>query len=260
MLLLDHISTIPIITTLRRLTAVMLVVLTASGIVWAQPTTPPASGGTTPPKPAVASKPAASKPATPKPADTAKPEGPASTKDEYEKRYQERITKDRLYGVYIPKNLEDAMAQLDKQIAPDTRALIKVIPEDSVCLALHRRLGIWMINNWGFYEGSRLSHYLRSAGVTYPDDMADFLILAYHRHLNQKPIEIKELAKYFRETRKKEYLEDVKKGEIISEETRQRPKPATTTAPPPTTPPAPAPAPTKPPAGTQPKGKTAPRQ
>jgi hypothetical protein len=152
-------------------------------------------------------------------------DGPINTEEEYQKRYNERITKDRLYGVYIPKNLDDAMLQLDKQISEESKKSIRSIPEDSACMVLHRRLGLWMINNWGFYEGSRLSHYLRSAGVSYPDDMADFLILAYHRHLNQKPIELKELAKFYRETRKKEHLDDLKKGEVISEEVRKRPKP-----------------------------------
>jgi len=173
-----------------------------------------------------------------------KEEGPASSESEYERRYKDRITKDRLYGIYIPRNLDDALAQLDKSISPESQALIKKIPEDSVCAALHGRLGLWMITNWGFYEGSRLSHYLRSAGVTYPDDMADFLILAYHRHLNGKPVEIKELAKYYRETRKKEFQEEKKEGKVISEEVRKRPKPAD--APPagtakPTTPPPAAP-------------------
>jgi hypothetical protein len=181
------------------------------------------------------------KPAPTPAAAPAKPEGPANNEEEFEQRYRERITKDKLYGVYIPKNLADAMVQLDKNISAESQAVIKAIPEDSVVDRLHNRLGRWMINNWGFYEGSRLSHYLRSAGVTYPDDMADLLILAYHRHLNGKPADIKETAQYYRETRKKEFQEEKKEGKVIGEEVRKRPQPA----------PAPAPAPNK---GTQPKG------
>ena len=149
-------------------------------------------------------------------------DGPANTEEEYQKRYNERITKDRLHGVYIPKNLDDAMQQLDKGISVESKEKMKAIPEDSVCLIMHDRLGRWMITNWCFYEGSRISHYLRSAGISYPDDMADFMIIAYHRHLNGKPIEIKSLAQYYRETRKKEFLEDKKKGTVISEETRKK--------------------------------------
>ncbi len=149
-------------------------------------------------------------------------EGLPANEKEFEKQYQERIVKDRLNGIYIPKNLEDAMVQLDKLISAESQAKIKRIPEDTVCFALHNRLGAWLISNWGFYGGSRISHYLRSAGVTYPDDMADFLILAYHRRLNGKPVGIKELATDFRSKRKKAHAEEVQKGKVIHEETRKK--------------------------------------
>ncbi|HMX41971.1 MAG TPA: hypothetical protein PKD78_16655, partial [Saprospiraceae bacterium] len=99
-------------------------------------------------------------------------EGPANNEQEFEKQYQQRIKMEKLNGVYIPKNLEDAMLQLDKLTTAEAKAKIKAIPEDSVCMRLHGRLGQWMIMNWGFYGGSRLSHYIRSAGITFPDDMA----------------------------------------------------------------------------------------
>jgi len=148
--------------------------------------------------------------------------GPPSTEAEFEQQYQERIRKEVLNGVYIPKNLEDAMLELDKRVSTEARLKFKALPEDSVCAIMHNRLGQWMILNWGFYGGSRFSHYIRSAGVTFPDDMADFLILAYHRRQNAKPIGIKELATEFRERRKKEYQAEMKKGKVIHEEVRKR--------------------------------------
>lgn len=153
-----------------------------------------------------------------------KNDGPADTEAEYLREYQERITKDRLFNVYIPKNLDDAMVQLDKLIEPDMQKKYKSIPEDTVCMVMLNRLGQWMINNWGFYGGSRLSHYLRTAGVTFPDDMADLLLIAYHRHLHGKPVLMKELAPPFRQKRKKEHEAELKEGEVIKEEKRIRPK------------------------------------
>ncbi len=150
---------------------------------------------------------------------------PPSDDKAFERQYQERIKKDRLHGIYIPKNMDDALAQLDKLTSPESKLKFKSIPEDSVIQVMHNRLGQWMIVNWSFYEGSRLSHYLRSAGVTYPDDMADFLILAFHRRLNDRPVVIKELAIYFREKRKAAWKEEIKDGEVLKEETRQRPRP-----------------------------------
>lgn len=149
-------------------------------------------------------------------------EGPPSDEKEFEKQYNERIKKDKLNNVYIPKNLDDAMLQLDKIISAESQTKIKAIPEDTVCTLLHNRLGQWMILNWGFYGGSRLSHYLRSAGVTFPDDMADFLILAYHHRLNGKPVSIKELAIFFKEKRKKEHQEEIKSGKVIHEEKKKK--------------------------------------
>lgn len=149
-------------------------------------------------------------------------QGPPGTEEEFERQYQDRIRKDVLNNVYIPKNLDDAMRELDKRVSVEAREKFKSIPEEDVCSVMHNRLGQWMIHNWGFYGGSRLSHYLRSAGVTFPDDMADFLILAYHRRQHGKPIPIKELASEFRERRKKEHQERLKKGKVIHEEVRKR--------------------------------------
>jgi len=154
--------------------------------------------------------------------NTKEESGPPGTEEEFERQYQERIRKETLNGVYIPKNLDDAMRELDKRVSSEAREKFKSIPEENVCSVMHNRLGQWMIHNWGFYGGSRLSHYLRSAGVTYPDDMADFLILAYHRRQHEKPIPVRELATEFRERRKKEHQERLKKGKVIHEEIRKR--------------------------------------
>lgn len=155
---------------------------------------------------------------------------PPGTEEQYQKQYAERIRKDRLNGVYIPKNLDDACRQLSALSSPESRERFKKLPEDSVSMYMHRSLGQWMIVNWSFYEGSRLSHYLRSAGVTYPDDMADFLIVAWHQQLNGQPIEIKALVQRFKEKRKKlweaEKQEKLQTGEVINEETRKKTPPA----------------------------------
>lgn len=152
-------------------------------------------------------------------------EGPASTEAEFEQQYKERIAKEKLNGVYIPKNLDDALLQLDKLISAESQAKIKTIPEDSVCKVLHFRLGQWIILNWGFYGGSRLSHYLRSAGITYPDDMADFIILAYHRKLNGKTIVIRDIAIQIKDARKKIIEAEKKEQTLLKEEIRKKTPP-----------------------------------
>jgi hypothetical protein len=52
--------------------------------------------------------------------------------------------------------------------------------------------------------------------------MADFLILAYSRKLNGKPVNIKELATNFRERRKKDFEKSRKQGKVIKEEKHKK--------------------------------------
>ena len=146
---------------------------------------------------------------------------PPSSKEAIEKEYQRRIRQEVLDGVYIPKDLTDAFIQLNKRIDEESKMAFKSVPEDTAAYKLFFSLGRWMTLNWGFYGGSRLSHYLRDLGVTYPEDMARFIIITYHRNLNRKPLNVKELVDEFAEKRRQEHLEKAEKGTVIREETRK---------------------------------------
>jgi hypothetical protein len=142
---------------------------------------------------------------------------PPANQAEYEKRFQENQAKDRINGVYIPKNLDEAFAQLDKMIDPKTRANFQKVSEEAAAKKLHFSLGRWMIVNWQFYEGSRFSNYLHSAGITFPDDQADFMIRAYHRYVTGQPVEFKELAKAYKAMRKAQHDKDLQDAKVIQE-------------------------------------------
>ena len=79
-----------------------------------------------------------------------------------------------------------------------------------------------MIYNWGFYQGSRLSHYLKGLGLEHPDDMARFMIVSWHRHLNEKPLDIKLQVDYYFKLREQERLERELGKEVIHEEKRKK--------------------------------------
>lgn len=143
--------------------------------------------------------------------------------DRNESAYQERIGKEYLYGVYIPADVPDAFNQLNKLIGEDSRNSFKSIAEEEAARKLHFGLGRWMIYNWQFYEGSRLSHALRKMGISHPDDMATFIMRAYHRSLHKNPLEIQALIDEIRERRKATWEESRRKGEVIYEEKRIRP-------------------------------------
>lgn len=147
---------------------------------------------------------------------------PPENQTEFEKAYERRIRKDVLHGVYIPKDLNDAFIELNKKIDAESKAAFKSYPEDKVADKLFYGFGRWIIHNWGFYGGSRLSNYIKSMGIYHPEDMARFIIVAYHRHLNEKSVDIVELMKMFHEKQNKEKEELLEGGEILHEETRTR--------------------------------------
>ncbi len=141
-----------------------------------------------------------------------------NTEAEFEKEYNSRIKKDRLFGVYIPKDMTDAFTRLDVIIEVKDRDRFKVLNEHDAQHRLYFSLNRWLIQNWGFYNGSRYSAYLKDLGVHHPEDMAMFTLLMYHRNLNKKPLQIKEAVEEVKERRKKEVEDRMKNAKVISEQ------------------------------------------
>jgi hypothetical protein len=114
----------------------------------------------------------------------------AQTAAEFEANYAKRIRLEMIDGVYIPADLADAHEELSRLSEPNALLQFKQSPEDSIRRKLHFGLGRWILVNWGFEDGSRLSHYLKGKGVSVPDDMVEVIILTWHRQLNNKPLEL----------------------------------------------------------------------
>ena len=117
-----------------------------------------------------------------------------NTEKEFKALYAKNIKKSRISGVYIPKDINDAFTELDNLSTDDSKAKFRSGTEDIVADRLHRALGQWMVVNWNFYEGSRLSHHIKGIGVTHPEDMGEFMIRVYHRYLSDKPLDSEMLA------------------------------------------------------------------
>lgn len=146
--------------------------------------------------------------------------------DIYEEKYQWRIQQEELYGVYIPKDVNDALIQLNNLMDKDSKEKFKAMSEDDAVHKLFFSLGRWMTHNWSLYEGSRLSVYLQSMGIHHPDDMCSFIIRVYHRSLNQQELGIKVLLEEIQGKEKLKAEERKKKSVIIYEEKRKVPPPA----------------------------------
>ena len=148
---------------------------------------------------------------------------PDNEKD-YQIQYEKNIRKSRINRVYIPANIDEVFDELNRLSPPESIAKFKGAEENVIASRLHFGLGRWMIENWNFYGGSRLSHLLKEMGISFPDDMAQFLIISYHRHLNDKPLELKERAKLYADRRLNQQIKRENDGKIIHEETRKKGK------------------------------------
>jgi hypothetical protein len=118
--------------------------------------------------------------------------------------YNSNIKKTKLYGVYIPKDLDDAFLELNRLSPPEAIEKLKTTDEVTMAKRLHFGLGKWISHNWNLTEGSRFSHYLKGLGLEFTDDMINFTLVSYHRFLMKKPQELKERATVYKKKREEE--------------------------------------------------------
>ena len=129
-------------------------------------------------------------------------------------QYEKNILLEEIDGIYIPYDIMDAMTELDRMSPPEAKAKILEGEEDIVVERLTRGLGRWMALNWNFYEGSRLSHFLREQGISYTDDMQEYLIRTYYRYLKGIELQLTERAATIKKRRDDEYQEQLKKQKV----------------------------------------------
>ncbi len=122
----------------------------------------------------------------------------------YEKQYEFNIKQSRIDGVYIPKDVADAIREI-KDLSPQDglESYRDISDELEAAKKIHFGLGRWITVNWNFYDGSRLSHHLKDKGILHPDDMAKYLLVMLHRDLNNRSESDEALIKMLAEERKK---------------------------------------------------------
>lgn len=135
--------------------------------------------------------------------------------------YQSNIKKSRLYGVYIPKDIPDALSKLMELTDEEARNPMKKVDEATIAKRLFFGLGRWMEYNWNFEEGSRFSHHLRELGLTFPEDMVTCMLILFHRYVNEKPLNEKSLIDELSAKRKTWLEAQEAKKEVLSTETRK---------------------------------------
>jgi hypothetical protein len=101
---------------------------------------------------------------------------------DYEERYNKNLTADTINNIYIPKDLNDCIVQLDLILTAEKKddILANGIETGS------ELLGLWIRNYWGLWSGSRLQVYLKSKGFNNAEDMSAYILDGYYRHLKEK--------------------------------------------------------------------------
>lgn len=129
-------------------------------------------------------------------------DGPPDTPEEYAKQYQWRIAQETLNGVYIPANLNEALTELNRLTDEESRKSFASLPEEQAFRRLFHSLRLWIINKWGLNGGSRLSYLFHDLKLKHPDDLAELIIVSWHRQLNDRPINMKESVERILEARR----------------------------------------------------------
>lgn len=121
-----------------------------------------------------------------------------------------RSFKSEIDGVYIPKNLTEAINELDKKLSDSVKSEISSLTENEFQANAHFGIGLWMRNSWNLWASSRLYRYFRRKGIKHPDDMSGIILTSYYRELTGKDVELdKQIRKYkayWREEKEKNRL------------------------------------------------------
>ncbi|MEM6736903.1 MAG: DUF6794 domain-containing protein [Bacteroidota bacterium] len=116
-----------------------------------------------------------------------------------------RAYKSEIDGVYVPQNLDEALAVLDTSFSEFEKDKIRTMNEDDFLGDYHMGTGLWIRNNWGLWSGSRLKRYFDRKGIKHPDDMSGLILTSWFRSISGTDIDLKsqidDYKSYWREAR-----------------------------------------------------------
>jgi len=100
---------------------------------------------------------------------------------------------------YIPKNLEEAIVQLDIIFSDSTKNEIINMPEEDFKYGTHMSTGRWIRNAWVFRGERELGKYFNNLEIYHPDDMSGIILTSYYRHLHNQDLRVEEQVEHYKE-------------------------------------------------------------
>ncbi len=95
-------------------------------------------------------------------------------------------------GIYIPENLSQCFKQLDNMLGDNNIHEIKSKSETEFLTNSHFNIGLWIRNNWGLWQGSRLYYYFETKGISEPDNISSIILTSYYRNIKGHKIKLEE--------------------------------------------------------------------
>lgn len=110
--------------------------------------------------------------------------------EEGDEKYKLKIREDAASptGIYITKDLDDALAALKRMLHPSLIADLRERRSDPI--EFHHGLGTWVRNNWGLWKRERLWKYFADKGIGHPDDISGIILQCLTRDLRGEPIDL----------------------------------------------------------------------
>jgi len=138
--------------------------------------------------------------------------------------YSQNDCKRRYNDDYVPKNLNDAISYLDCKWSEKDKEEFKNKNEKDAVTELHFGTGLAIRNNWGLWKKSknRLKLFFNLRGIYHPDDISSIILTSFHRHLNNKDIELSNQLKYYKEYWKKSNKKYEEIQRILSEKLKKQ--------------------------------------
>lgn len=101
---------------------------------------------------------------------------------------------------YVPRNLTDAVNYLDCVWPAKDKEEFKSKDENDATAELHMGTGQGIRNDWGLWEGKNsLYRFFKSKGISHPDDISSIILTSFHRHLNNRQIDLDGQIKYYKD-------------------------------------------------------------
>lgn len=99
--------------------------------------------------------------------------------------------------VVVPKNLDEAHAQLLRDMPAEEQERIRNMKSEDEMIRYHFGAGMGIRNSWGLWGDSPLAKYFKDLGIHHPDDMSGIIMNTLWCRIHNQPFRLDARVKYY---------------------------------------------------------------